>query len=76
VPASTDLLGKLYDALGTPTERKKAIVRDFFCGPPESGFFDWLDNRAKRDGTTVAALFGEDAQQSRAADREDAAADA
>ena len=62
VPPTTDLLARLYDALGTPTERKKAIVRDFFCGPPESGFFDWLDNRAERDGTPVAALFARDAQ--------------
>ena len=73
-PAGTDLLVRLYDSLGTPTDRKKAIVRDFFCGPPESGFFDWLDNRAKRDGTTVLALFGTDAQHSSGSERADGAA--
>ena len=67
VPPTTDLLARLYDALGTPTERKKAIVRDFFCGPPE-GSWDWLVNRAERDGITVSALFGGDAPQGAPAD--------
>jgi hypothetical protein len=62
---NTDLQRRLYDNLGIPTERKKAIVRDFFYGPstPERGFFDWLDKRAKQDGTTVAALFRKDARK-------------
>lgn len=66
-PPTTDLLASFYGALGTPTERKKTIIRDFFCGPPEGGF-EWLVARAKRDGTTVSALFSRDAQQRLAAD--------
>jgi hypothetical protein len=56
-PPTTPLLTKLYDALGNPTDRKKAIVRDFFYGPPEGGY-DWLVDRAAQDGTTVSAIFG------------------
>jgi hypothetical protein len=56
-PPTTRLLTELYDALGAPTDSKKAIVRDFLYGPPEGGY-DWLVDRAAQDDTTVSAIFG------------------
>ena len=55
-PAVSDLQAKLYAALGTPTEKKRAIVRNFFYGPPLG---PWLvAESAKQDGITVADIFG------------------
>jgi hypothetical protein len=61
-PPTTRLLTELYAALGTPTDRKKAIIRDFLYGPPEGGY-DWLVDRATQDGTTVSAIFGQDMER-------------
>lgn len=57
LPPQTYLSRKLWDALGSPTERKKAIVRDFFRVLPTSGFFYWLDSKAKREDSTASAKF-------------------
>jgi hypothetical protein len=57
LPPETSLSRTLYDALGTRTERKRAIVRDFFCGPPV-GAWDWLELNAQRCGLTASARFG------------------
>lgn len=59
-PAGTKVSAALHGTLGTPTEQKRAIVRDFFRTPPAGGFFTWLETRTKEDGTTVATIFGMD----------------
>ena len=56
-PPTTESGITLHAILGTPTEQKKAIVRDFFCGPPDGSFFGWLDDKANREGTTAAISF-------------------
>jgi len=56
LPPRTDLAEKLYDALGTPTERKKSLVRDCLCGPPH-GAWHWLQRNAEEEGLTASALF-------------------
>ena len=56
-PPETKPAQELFAALGTPTERKKAIVRDFFYGPHESVLWDWLEKNAHDRGITAAALF-------------------
>ena len=57
--ASTDLLRRLYSALGSPDPRKKAMVKDFFYGPPV-GAFDWLVQRSATDGTRAEHVFATD----------------
>ena len=56
-PPQTELTQELYAALGTPTKRKKALVRDFFYGPHESILWDWLEKNADDRGITATALF-------------------
>jgi hypothetical protein len=56
VHPETDLAEKLYNALGTPTERKQAMVRDCLCGPPR-GAWHWLQSNAEGEGLSAAALF-------------------
>lgn len=57
LPPETSLSRTLYDALGTRTERKETIVRDFFCGPPGDVFWDWLELNAQQCGLTAGARF-------------------
>lgn len=65
-PANTEVMVKLYDALDTPTEPKRAIIRDFFRVPPAAGFFfDWFETKAKEDGTSVASQLNTDSRMSK-----------
>lgn len=57
IPPTTPLKKQLYAALGAASPRKRALVLGFFCGPPDGGFFAWLQERAEHDGSTVAASF-------------------
>ena len=53
----TELMTALYAALGTPTQRKKAIIRDFFHGPREPVLWNWLEEDAQARSITAAAVF-------------------
>lgn len=57
LPPETGLAERLYDALGNPTQRKKALVRDCLCGPPH-GAWHWLKKNAAEKGLTAAVRFG------------------
>jgi hypothetical protein len=57
LPPETDLSERLYRALGSPTQRKKALARDCLCGPPH-GAWRWLETNAATKGLTAAVRFG------------------
>jgi len=58
LPPVTDMSRKLWNAIGSPTERKKTVVRDFLMVPPTTSiFFHWLNDRAKREGSTASVRF-------------------
>jgi|TARA_Y100000310_G_scaffold336275_1_gene420365 hypothetical protein len=60
-PANTKVLQQLYELLGTATDWKRAILRDFLRVTPAAGaFFNWLETKAKEDRTTASLLFNID----------------
>ena len=62
-PPKTKLASDLHGALGSPTEKGGAILRDFLL-PQTSGnmgvSWDWLVPKAKADGTNACAVFRRD----------------
>jgi hypothetical protein len=61
LPPEGAVQATLHAALGDSTERKQALVRDFFLrGPPGDGFWDWLNVQSRERGFTARAAFGFD----------------
>jgi hypothetical protein len=57
--AEGQLARGLHQTLGEPTERRKAIVREFLLKrPPSAASWEWLEERPQRDGTTARAVLG------------------
>jgi hypothetical protein len=60
-PAASKETRRIYAALGTPTELKRAIVRDFAMGGfwdvGDSAAWDWLVLGAQTTGTNACAVF-------------------
>jgi len=58
-PPGGEMAVELHESLGEPTERRKAIVRDFcLADRPGMGLsWDWLIPKAQREGTTACAVF-------------------
>lgn len=59
-PASGDLAIKVHEALGKATERGKAMVRDFLLAESRGspGGWDWLEEKARKEGTKARFIFG------------------
>jgi hypothetical protein len=53
----TNLSRELWIVIGAQTERKRAIIRNFLMVPPPPGFFNFLETRAKREGSKASAKF-------------------
>jgi len=58
-PSKGKLSAELHEILGKPTKRKKAIVRDFFCGPTSDSFWHWLEANAEKERITASSILAQ-----------------
>lgn len=58
-PPSGEVANELHRALGKPTERRKAVVRDFsLAEKTETAGYHWLKEKAHKEGAAAGAVFG------------------